>query len=108
VEITNTRGMSQHADGGIVGTKPYISSANYINKMSDYCVNCHYAHKNRTGNKACPFNSLYWNFLDRNREKLKDNPRMNIPYSLLKRMNDYTLKEINSQAEKYLKEIEKL
>jgi len=62
VEITNTLGMSQFADGGIVGTKPYVSSANYINKMSNYCKGCHYNHKERVGEKACPFNSLYWNF----------------------------------------------
>ena len=63
VEITNTRGMSQFADGGIVATKPYVSSANYINKMSNYCTNCTYSHTIKLGEKACPFNSLYWNFL---------------------------------------------
>ncbi len=59
VEITNTRGMSQFADGGIVATKPYVSSGNYINKMSNYCKNCHYSVNKKTGEKACPFNSLY-------------------------------------------------
>ena len=80
VEITNTRGMSQRADGGLVATKPYCSSANYINKMSDYCSGCHYNHKKRTGDDACPFNSLYWDFLDRHREKFENNFRMAFMY----------------------------
>ena len=71
VEITNTRGMSQFADGGIVGTKPYVSSATYINKMSSYCTGCFYDKAKKTGDKACPFNSLYWNFYDRNESKVK-------------------------------------
>ncbi len=80
VEITNTRGMSQRADGGLVATKPYCSSANYINKMSDYCKSCHYNHKKKVGDDACPFNSLYWDFLDRHREKLGNNYRMAFMY----------------------------
>ncbi len=64
VEITNTRGMSQFADGGIVGTKPYASSASYIDKMSHYCGSCFYKKAIKSGDKACPFNSLYWNFYD--------------------------------------------
>ena len=75
VEITNTRGMSQFADGGLVGTKPYISSANYINKMSDYCRGCHYDPKLRHGPRACPFNSLYWAFIDRHSDRIGANPR---------------------------------
>ena len=80
VEITNTRGMSQRADGGLVATKPYCSSANYINKMSDYCKACHYDHQKRTGADACPFNSLYWDFLDRHRERFASNFRMKMMY----------------------------
>lgn len=80
VEITNTRGMSQRADGGLIATKPYCSSANYINKMSDYCNSCHYDHKLRTGETACPFNSLYWDFLDRHRETFASNFRMKMMY----------------------------
>jgi deoxyribodipyrimidine photolyase-related protein len=80
VEITNTRGMSQRADGGLVATKPYCSSANYINKMSDYCKSCHYNHKKRVGETACPFNSLYWDFLDRHRETFTSNFRMKFMY----------------------------
>ncbi|MBB4078299.1 deoxyribodipyrimidine photolyase-related protein [Lewinella aquimaris] len=80
VEITNTRGMSQRADGGLIATKPYCSSANYINKMSDYCKGCHYDPKQRTGERACPFNSLYWDFLDRHRERFSGNFRMKMMY----------------------------
>lgn len=80
VEITNTRGMSQRADGGMVATKPYCSSANYVNKMSDYCKGCHYKFKEKTGDKACPFNSLYWDFLDRHRDKFGNNFRMAFMY----------------------------
>ncbi|MGB3545613.1 MAG: cryptochrome/photolyase family protein [Saprospiraceae bacterium] len=80
VEITNTRGMSQWADGGLVATKPYASSANYINKMSDYCKKCVYDPKKRVGEGACPFNSLYWDFLERHRERFERNPRMTMMY----------------------------
>ncbi|MFT6485218.1 MAG: deoxyribodipyrimidine photolyase-related protein, partial [Neolewinella sp.] len=80
VEITNTRGMSQRADGGLIATKPYCSSANYVNKMSDYCKGCHYNYKEKIGEKACPFNSLYWDFLDRHREKFSNNFRMAFMY----------------------------
>lgn len=80
VEITNTRGMSQWADGGLIATKPYVSSANYVNKMSDYCKGCHYKHREKTGERACPFNSLYWDFLDRHRDRLSNNFRMAMMY----------------------------
>ncbi|MEM9992443.1 MAG: cryptochrome/photolyase family protein, partial [Bacteroidota bacterium] len=78
VELPNTRGMAQYADGGIVGTKPYVSSANYIDKMSHYCKNCYYDKKKKYGDKACPFNSLYWDFYDRNGDKLRKIPRVNM------------------------------
>jgi len=108
VEITNTRGMSQFADGGIVGTKPYVSSASYINKMGDYCSNCHYSKTKKTGEKSCPFNSLYWHFLARNHEQLKTNHRMNMMYSVWFKMDDSKQKEILQQADQYLEDIENL
>jgi deoxyribodipyrimidine photolyase-related protein len=101
VEIVNTRGMSQYADGGIVATKPYISSANYIHKMSDYCGHCAYDHKKRTGEGACPFNSLYWDFLHRHRDKLAKNPRIGVMYRSWDRMQDETRKELLDQADRY-------
>lgn len=106
VEITNTRGMSQFADGGIVGTKPYVSSGSYINKMSHYCKNCHYQVKEKTGDKACPFNSLYWAFLDRHEEQLSSNPRMSLMYSVWNKMIDKS--KILAQAETYLNNIDDL
>jgi deoxyribodipyrimidine photolyase-related protein len=80
VEMPNTRGMSQAADGGIVGTKPYVSSAAYIDRMSDYCTGCAYSKKDRTGEKACPFNALYWHFHHRHRNHLEHNHRLSMVY----------------------------
>lgn len=88
VELPNTLGMSQFADGGLLGSKPYAASGNYINKMSDYCANCHYNVKTKTGENACPFNPLYWDFLIRNEHKLRGNPRMGQMYSTWDRMGD--------------------
>ena len=106
VEITNTRGMSQFADGGIVGTKPYVSSANYIKKMGNYCSHCAYSPGKKTGEGACPFNSLYWHFYDQNREKLEKNPRIGMAYRTLDRLKDK--EAILSQARTYLEDIEAL
>lgn len=106
VEITNTRGMSQFADGGIVGTKPYVSSANYIKKQGNYCKHCAYDPNKKTGEGACPFNSLYWHFYDRNCGKLEKNPRIGMAYRTLDKMKNKV--EILAQAEKYLKDIENL
>lgn len=108
VEVTNTRGMSQFADGGIVGTKPYVSSANYIDKMSHYCADCHYDKKKKTGEKACPFNSLYWHFYDRHRDLLEKNPRVGMVYPTWKRMKDDDRKAILQQAEDYLERVNEL
>ncbi|MBD3671977.1 MAG: cryptochrome/photolyase family protein [Planctomycetaceae bacterium] len=79
VSLPNTLGMSQYGDGGIVGTKPYCSTGNYIHKMSNFCQGCRYDYKKKTGDDACPFSTLYWDFLDRNYERLKDNRRMTFP-----------------------------
>ena len=102
VELPNTLGMSQFADGGIIASKPYASSGNYINKMSDYCQNCHYDVKQRTGEAACPFNALYWDFLDRNQEKLGGNNRLAMPYRTGERMDPDTRDDIRKQAESFL------
>ncbi len=108
VEITNTRGMSQYADGGIVGTKPYVSSANYIRKMSDYCDDCFYNSDRKYGEKSCPFNSLYWDFYNRHREKLQGNPRTGMMFRTLDRMDPETRKNILEQAKQYRENIENL
>jgi deoxyribodipyrimidine photolyase-related protein len=101
VEIVNTRGMSQFADGGIVATKPYISSANYIRKMSDYCDRCEYDPAQKSGERSCPFNSLYWDFLNRNRRKLEKNPRVGMMYRTWDRMKTDNRRQLLKQAKKY-------
>lgn len=108
VEMTNTRGMSQFADGGIVGSKPYVSSANYIDKMSNYCQKCFYAAKLRTGERACPFNSLYWNFHQQHRAKLERNPRIGMVYKTWDKFSDDEKQRIVAQAKFYLENVESL
>ena len=98
VQITNTRGMSQWADGGIVATKPYVSAASYINKMSNYCEGCAYDKKKRLGEDACPFNSLYWNFLDDKKQFFSKNNRMAMMLRLLEKIPPQELAEIKARA----------
>ncbi len=105
VELPNTRGMSQFADGGLLATKPYVSSANYLNKMGDHCSSCYYNHRLRVGEKACPFNSLYWNFFDEKRKLLERNPRVGMVYRTLDKMGAQDLKEVKVQASKYLENL---
>jgi deoxyribodipyrimidine photolyase-related protein len=106
VEITNTRGMSQFADGGIVGTKPYVSSANYIKKQGNYCDSCAYDSSKKTGHGACPFNSLYWHFYARNQDKLEKNPRIGMAYKTWDKMGNK--QEILDQAAYYLENLDAL
>nr|WP_321222483.1 cryptochrome/photolyase family protein [uncultured Psychroserpens sp.] len=98
VQLANTRGMSQFADGGKIATKPYVSSGSYINKMSNYCGNCHYNKSKKIEDDACPFNSLYWNFLDDKRDQLGNNFRMGMMYSLLDKMSKDDLNKIKEKA----------
>jgi deoxyribodipyrimidine photolyase-related protein len=102
VELPNTLGMSQFADGGLLASKPYAASGNYINKMSDYCAHCHYDVKSRTGPRACPFNYLYWDFIARNREKLGRNQRLGPVYSTLDKMGEAKKAEIRADAAAFL------
>lgn len=88
VELPNTRGMSQYADGGLLASKPYVSSANYLQKMGDHCKSCAYNPKGRTEPDACPFNSLYWNYLSTHEERLRKNPRVAMMYRQLDRLKD--------------------
>ncbi len=88
VEAPNTIGMSQFADGGIIASKPYVSSGAYINRMSNYCKSCHYSVKDKTGETACPFNVLYWDFLIRHEDRFSDNPRMGNMYRTWTRMDE--------------------
>jgi deoxyribodipyrimidine photolyase-related protein len=99
VEAPNTVGMSQFADGGLMGTKPYVSSAAYIDRMSDYCKGCHYNKKERVGERACPFNALYWDFHERHRDKLEGNIRLAMPYRTLNAMEPEKLSALKVRAE---------
>lgn len=87
VELPNTLGMSQFADGGLLATKPYVSSAAYIDRMSDYCRGCAYDRRQRTGETACPFNALYWDFFDRHAASLGRNPRLGMVYRQLGKLD---------------------
>jgi deoxyribodipyrimidine photolyase-related protein len=100
--------MSQFADGGIVATKPYVSSGSYINKMGNYCKSCHYKVSKKEGDKACPFNSLYWNFLDEKQDYFKGNPRMNMMLNLLKKMNKDTLKKHKERSQYILEHLDEM
>lgn len=102
VEAPNTIGMSQFADGGVVGSKPYVSSGAYINRMSDYCRSCAYKVSKKTGEGACPFNLLYWHFLARHADKFAKNPRMAQIYRNWDRMEDERKDAVLSQAEEIL------
>lgn len=101
VEMPNTRGMSQFADGGLIASKPYTASGAYINRMSDYCSGCHYSVKEKVGETACPFNSLYWHFMHRHRDRLGKNARIGMVYRNLDKM-DSTLREGTIERAKQL------
>jgi deoxyribodipyrimidine photolyase-related protein len=96
VMLANVVGMSQHADGGMVSTKPYTSGGAYIKKMSDYCSGCRFRPDRRTGEQACPFTAGYWDFLARNEEVLAGNHRMKQPLAGLRRLGD--LAEVRETA----------
>jgi deoxyribodipyrimidine photolyase-related protein len=102
VELPNTLGMSQFADGGLLGSKPYASSGAYINRMSDYCGSCRYDVTQRVGPDACPFNALYWDFLARNEKKLRPNNRMAMPYRNWDRMAEADKTALRTQARAFL------
>jgi deoxyribodipyrimidine photolyase-related protein len=105
VELPNTHGMALFADGGFLASKPYIASANYINKMSNYCNHCQYKPKETLGDDACPFNSLYWNFLSRHEKLLKNNQRLNYAYAALRKMPTDKRKKMDAQAESFLESL---
>ncbi len=102
VELPNTHGMALHADGGVLGSKPYAASGAYIDRMSDYCRGCRYDPKVKLGAEACPFNYLYWHFLIENEDSLADNPRMAMPYRTLERMSQERRTRIVADAREFL------
>ena len=106
VEQPNVTGMALFADGGLLASKPYAASGAYINKMSDYCQGCRYQVATKNGPKACPFNYLYWDFLERNAEKLSNNQRLAMPYRTLVRMSDDKRAAIRADSQRFLKALD--
>lgn len=106
VEAPNTVGMSQWADGGIIASKPYVSSGSYIDRMSDYCGDCAYSVKQKTGENACPFNLLYWHFLDRHRSRFDGNTRMAPIFSTWDKMDEDRRRAVLKGAARILRRLD--
>ena len=102
VELPNVAAMILYADGGKLASKPYAASGNYINKMSNYCADCTYSPAKKTGEGACPFNPLYWHFMDRHRDRLEKNHRVGRIYSNWDRMDEDRRQEYLDSAEAFL------
>jgi deoxyribodipyrimidine photolyase-related protein len=98
VELPNTLGMSQYADGGVMGSKPYIATGQYIARMSPHCASCRYCPKQRSGEAACPFTTLYWDFLMRHETVLAKNPRMALQVKNLARLTAQQKRDVNERA----------
>lgn len=106
VTLPNTVGMSQWADGGIVGTKPYVATGQYIRRMSNYCAHCRFNPASAVGDEACPFTTLYWAFLMRYQERLGDNRRMAFQLANLRRKPVAERRAITEEAERILRSIQ--
>lgn len=106
VELPNVSGMILFADGGYLASKPYAAGGGYINKMSNYCNSCSYDVTKKNGAEACPFNYLYWDFLDRNREKLKTNQRIAMMYKTLDRMEEEKRNTLRSDSKRFLRDMD--
>ncbi|MEW9796902.1 cryptochrome/photolyase family protein [Alteromonas sp. CYL-A6] len=107
VELPNVAGMILYSDGGNLASKPYVASGSYINKMSDYCKNCGYQVSKKTGPKACPFNYLYWRFIDAHQDRLRNNPRMGMIYKTYDRMADDKIAAMRDDAAIFLTKLSK-
>jgi deoxyribodipyrimidine photolyase-related protein len=105
VVVPNVLGMGLNADGGQIATKPYIASANYVNRMSDYCRDCRFEHKQRSGRDACPFNLLYWNFLLSHEATLRANPRSGRNVLGLRYLDDEERARVRRQARTFLEQL---
>lgn len=107
VVLPNVLGMSTYADGGVLASKPYISSGNYINKMSDYCSSCAYDIHKKEGEGACPFNYLYWNFVDEQRETLNESGRINFMVNMYDKKPDNQKSAIQSSSKSFLSKLQR-
>ena len=105
VELPNVSGMALYADGGVLASKPYASGGAYIERMSNYCRSCHYNVKQKTGEQACPFNYLYWDFLIRHQDRLSSNARMGMMYRTLSKMTDEKRATILADSQRFLSEL---
>lgn len=105
VELPNTLGMSQFADGGIMASKPYAASGKYIQRMSNYCTRCAYRPDEATGDRACPFTTLYWDFLLRHEQTLSSNPRMAMQLRNLSRLTPERREQIRVQAARHRQQV---
>ncbi len=108
VELPNTAGMALYANGGRFASKPYIASGAYIKRMSNYCQGCQYDPAQRTGDRACPMTTLYWNFLDRHRDELNGNPRAALMMKNYQRIDTSELESIRRQAKQILSDLNKV
>ena len=106
VELPNVSGMILFADGGYLASKPYAAGGSYINRMSDYCKSCRYKVSKKQGPDACPFNYLYWDFLDRNRSRLQTNQRLAMMYKSLDRMDDSKKHAFREDSRIFLRSLE--
>jgi len=98
VELPNTLGMSQYADGGVMGSKPYVATGKYIQRMSPHCKGCHFDPAERSGEDACPFTTLYWDFLLRHKAVLQKNPRMALQVKNAVRLTDAQQRAVARRA----------
>ena len=98
VEAPNTIGMALYADGGLLASKPYAASGNYIKRMSNFCGSCVYDPSSSTGDRACPFNALYWDFMARHRDRFSGNARMPYVYATWDKMSPEKQAALRRQA----------
>lgn len=108
VELPNTLGMVMHADAGLLASKPYAASGSYIHRMSDYCKSCQYQVKTSTDHDSCPFNSLYWHFINRHTDVFQNNPRMSMNYRSYQRMDNGKKQALQARAEYLLEHLDEL
>lgn len=107
VVLPNVLGMSTFADGGVLASKPYVSSGNYINKMSNYCKSCEYSVTKKTGEKACPFNYLYWNFVDEQREAFEVSGRSSFLVNMYDKKSDEDKRAIRESTNQFLNQLDR-
>lgn len=107
VTLPNVLGMSTFADGGVLASKPYVSGGNYINKMSDHCKNCSYKISKKTGDDACPFNYLYWNFVDNHREAFEENGRVSFMVNMYGKKSENEKNEIRESSHRFISELKR-